>query len=136
MRDAAGTAGGAGTGFAVALTCIDGRAQEPLVAWVRQLFGVRYVDVVTEPGIDVVLARGPQGELDALLAKAVVSRQAHGAATLAVAGHADCAGKPVTDDRHLEDVAAAVHRVQAALPEFAVGGAFVDVAGAVHAVEP
>lgn len=122
-------------GFAVALTCIDGRVQEPLAAWVRTRHGVRYVDVVTEPGMDAVLARGGHAERDALLAKADVSRRAHGATTLVVAGHADCAGNPVPDDQHVQDVAAAVRRVQAALPEFTVVGAFVDAAGRVQTVE-
>lgn len=134
-RHAAGSPQGEQAAFAVALTCIDGRVQEPLAAWVRTRFGVRYVDVVTEPGMDVVLARGPQAEQDALLAKADVSRRAHGSVTLVVAGHADCAGNPVPDDQHVQDVAAAVRRVQAALPDLAVAGAFVDAAGGVQAVE-
>lgn len=121
--------------FAAALSCIDGRVQEPLAGWVRERCGVRSVDVVTQPGMDAVLARGAPAEVDALLANAAVSRRAHGAATLVVVGHADCAGNPVGDDQHVKDVAAAVRRVQAALPGFTVLGAFVDAVGGVRAVE-
>lgn len=127
--------GAARAGFAVVLTCIDGRVQDPLAAWVRERYGVRYVDVVTEPGMDALLARGSQATLAAVLAKACVSRRAHGAATLVIAGHADCAGHPVPDAEHVQDVATAVHRTATALPEFEVAGAFVDAAGGVRAVE-
>lgn len=85
--------------------------------------------------MDAVLARGPQAALDVVLDKARVSSRAHGAATLVIAGHADCAGHPVPDDEHVADVVTAVRRTRAALPEFDVVGAFVDAAGGVRAVE-
>lgn len=121
--------------FAVALSRIGGRVQEPLATWVREWYGVRYVDEVTEPGLEAVLPHGAPAEGDVLLSNAAVSRRAHGGAMLVVAGHADCAGKSVADGQHVRDMAAAVRWVQTAVPEFAMRGAFVYATGRVRAVE-
>jgi len=46
--------------FGTAITCIDGRVHPPLVAWMQSLFSVAYVDLITEPGPDQVVARTPE----------------------------------------------------------------------------
>ncbi|HEX6970067.1 MAG TPA: carbonic anhydrase, partial [Micromonosporaceae bacterium] len=45
-----------------------------------------------------------------------VSRRAHGSGTLVVAGHADCAGNPVSDDEHRAQLRRAVARLAERLP--------------------
>jgi len=41
---------------AVCLNCIDGRAQLPVIHWAQQQLKVDHVDMITEPGIDGLLA--------------------------------------------------------------------------------
>ena len=36
--------------FGTAINCIDGRAQEPLIAWFKSEHGLDYVDLITEAG--------------------------------------------------------------------------------------
>ncbi len=36
--------------FAVAINCMDGRIQIPVIDYVKKRFHVRYVDMITEPG--------------------------------------------------------------------------------------
>lgn len=112
--------------FAVLLNCIDGRAQQPTTEWTREEFGVTYVDVITEPGIDAVIARGADTAVDALLDKVCVSRLAHGAVGIVIAGHHDCAANPGDEDAHSRDVTAAVERLTKALPEVPIHGVYVD----------
>lgn len=38
--------------FGTALNCIDGRAQILVISWVKESFGVDYVDMIIEPGMD------------------------------------------------------------------------------------
>jgi hypothetical protein len=59
--------------FATAIDCIDGRAQDPVAAWIRARFGVRYVDTVTQAGADGILARGSAAELELVRSKVMVS---------------------------------------------------------------
>jgi hypothetical protein len=112
--------------FAVLLSCIDGRTQQPLLNWVRRELGVSHVDVVTEPGIDAVLARGDDHAVQALLDKVCVSRLAHGAIALVVAGHHDCAANPGDAASHAADLARATTGLRQALPELPVRAVYVD----------
>jgi hypothetical protein len=112
--------------FAVVLNCIDGRTQQPLLDWVRRELDVRHVDVVTEPGVDGVLARGDDTALQGLLDKVCVSRLAHGAVALVVAGHHDCAANPGDADAHAADLTRAAAAIRQALPELPVRAVYVD----------
>ena len=122
-RDAAP---GHGERFAVLLNCIDGRTQQPLIEWARRELDVDHVDIVTEPGVDGVLARGDSTALSALLDKVCVSRVAHGATELVIAGHHDCAANPGDESSHKNDLRTAAGAVQRALPELAVRTVYVD----------
>jgi hypothetical protein len=35
---------------------MDGRTQNPVIEWMRKHYGVSYVDMITEPGVDAILA--------------------------------------------------------------------------------
>lgn len=41
--------------FATALSCMDGRTKGPVRKWAKETFGVDYVDMITEPGMDNVI---------------------------------------------------------------------------------
>ena len=112
--------------FAVLLNCIDGRTQQPLLDCVRRELDVHHVDVVTEPGVDAVLARGDDPTVQALLDKVCVSRLAHGAVALVVAGHHDCAANPGDAASHAADLERATTALRQALPELPVRAVYVD----------
>lgn len=89
---------------ATALNCIDGRAQRPVADWLKMHFPVRFVDVITEPGMDSVLVRGSADQIEAVKRRALVSVQGHGSRVIAVAGHYDCLGNPVSREAHWQDI--------------------------------
>jgi carbonic anhydrase len=108
--------------FATALACIDGRAHAPVTAWLRATYGVAFVDRVTEPGIDAVLAAGDAIERDSLRRKAALSVTAHGARVIAVVGHHDCAANPGSAEQHRAQIRAAVAEVESwSLPAKVIG---------------
>jgi len=86
--------------FATLYTCIDGRIQRALETWVREHLGVEYVDTITEPGPEAVLATSGEQSLSQIVEKIGISQRAHGSTTLVVAAHSDCAGNPVSDEEH------------------------------------
>lgn len=120
--------------FAVLLNCIDGRTQQPLLDWVGRELDVDHVDVVTEPGVDGVLAGGDSATVQSLLDKVCVSRLAHGAVEVVVAGHHDCAANPGDAAQHFSDVTRATDAVRQALPELPVRGVYVDESWSVSAL--
>lgn len=98
--------------FVTAVNCMDGRTQQPVVDWMRARFGADYVDTITEPGPDGILADGPLELIESIRRRVEISVKIHGSRAVAVVSHDDCAGNPVTRERRMEQLAAAVHRVK------------------------
>lgn len=121
--------------FVTAVLCIDGRFRRCLVEWVTAHFGIDYVDLVTEPGPDRVLAEdsfGPQAE--GVRSRLEVSRTAHQPAAIVIAGHDDCAGNPVDQGIHRIQERRAVTVLQQWYPDLPILGLHVDTECAIHLI--
>ncbi|MEW5947762.1 MAG: carbonic anhydrase [bacterium] len=94
--------------FATAVNCMDGRTQLPVIEWMKREHGVDYVDMITAPGADGILSRGEAREIETLKERVLISVGKHGSRVIAVAGHHDCAGNPVSREEHLADIRTAV----------------------------
>ena len=113
--------------FATAVNCMDGRIQFPLVEWIKQEFGVDYVDMVTEAGPIKVLAEQKDIKTLASIKKRVeISLSQHLSRLVAVAGHFDCAGNPVDKDTQLKQIEASVRAVEKWGLQVEVLGLWVD----------
>lgn len=128
LNGSGANANGANMGqrFATTVNCIDGRVQEPVQRWLRERYPVHFVDTITVPGVDGVLAAGAEMEdaqsIDAIRRQVGISVNAHGSQVLAVVGHHDCAGNPVPKEQHLAEICAGVRRIRAwDLPIHVVG---------------
>ncbi len=108
--------------FGTAISCIDGRVQGPVGAWVKANARVDYVDTVTVPGPDQVLTQGASDVIAALRRSVEISVNAHGSKIVAVAGHYDCAAFPTDREGHAAAIRAAVNVVRGwGLPVVVVG---------------
>jgi hypothetical protein len=99
--------------FAVAISCIDGRALSPVIDWVKVNFSVPFVDVVTIPGPDGALTNGSEAHIAHVRDYTQVSVMAHGARGIIVAGHYSCAAYPVSTEEHVIAIKQAVKVVTA-----------------------
>jgi carbonic anhydrase len=90
--------------FATAITCIDGRVQQPVVDWMKLHLNVEYVDLVTEPGPDLVLSEGTTYVIDEIVRKAKFSVQHHASPVVAICGHHDCAANGADKEEHFEQI--------------------------------
>jgi len=93
--------------FATVITCIDGRAAQPVEGWLKRHLLVNFVDFITEPGPDKTLTQGTAEQLAEIKRKVGISVSAHHSVTVAFAAHYDCAGNPVSDKEHQEQIAQA-----------------------------
>ena len=98
--------------FAVAINCIDGRVQAPVAEWLKLHAQVQYVDMITIPGADKVLANGAKTRTDMIADKLRVSIEAHHSKTVAIVGHHDCAANPVSFDEHKLDIEECVEKIR------------------------
>lgn len=80
--------------FGTVINCMDGRTQLPLNEWMRERFGVDYVDTITEPGPNGILAKGEVPLMDSIKDRVEISVNGHGSRIIVLVGHYNCAGNP------------------------------------------
>ena len=98
--------------FGTAINCIDGRTQEPVIAYIKQKYNIDGVDMVTFPGADVIFSSEDPSEAIAPIRRAVsISIEKHGSQIIAVVGHYDCAGNPGDREHHYIHLRRAMHEV-------------------------
>lgn len=88
--------------FATSISCMDGRIQIPLTNWIKENFSVDYVDTITEPGIDKLVADNT--DLESIKIKVGISINKHKSELIVVSGHYDCAGNPVSNEEHITQI--------------------------------
>lgn len=90
--------------FATAINCMDGRTQEPIISWAKKTFEVDYVDAITEPGPDKILAGGSDTLTESIKNRVMISVNKHGSQNVIMVSHHDCAGNPVSKEEHLDQL--------------------------------
>ncbi len=99
--------------FACAINCMDGRAQDAVKNYIKENYGVDYVDMITEPGPNKILADNFDSAIIENIKKRVeISVQHHGSKVVAIAGHAECAGNPVEKEEQIKHLKKAEETVR------------------------
>ncbi|WP_347861609.1 carbonic anhydrase [Salimicrobium sp. PL1-032A] len=98
--------------FATAINCMDGRVQLPIIHWMKENYGVEYIDMITEAGPNRVLLQGSSNQLDEIKNKVLVSTEKHDSKVIAIAGHHDCAGNPVDRSQKEKEIKRSVELVE------------------------
>ncbi len=118
--------------FCTAIVCMDGRIQRPMRKYLIDHYGVEYVDAITAPGPNRILAMQDDPVfIEAITRCLRVSLNAHDSVGFAVVGHDDCAGNPVPRAVQEEHTKAAAAWVRAQAPDVPVIGLWVDTEGIV-----
>ena len=90
--------------FGTTINCIDGRTQKPVSEWIKENFQVDVVDTITEPDCDKVMPENNLEKIEQLKSKVLISINAHKSSVVVIAGHHDCAGNPVSKEKHIEQI--------------------------------
>lgn len=101
-----------GKKFVTAINCIDGRTQDPVSSWMKKKYNADFVDAITEPGIDKVLAEEHPALVESIKCKVAISTGTHHSKAIGIVGHYDCAANPVSKEEHIEQVKKAVQVVK------------------------
>jgi len=110
--------------FATCLNCMDGRVQLPVINWIRENYIVKFVDMITEPGIDGIIS--DKNNIETIIEKIKISLYKHNSNIIFLAGHYDCAGNPVDDKTHKENISKGVERLKQIFPTFSIIGLWVS----------
>ncbi len=84
----------------------------PVIDWLKLGFNVQYVDLITEPGADQVLLNGTSSQIYSVKEKIYLSLDRHQSEILAVVGHFDCLGNPVSKEKHFKQIKETVDLIE------------------------
>lgn len=97
---------------------MDGRVQEPVIQFLKKKYKVDYVDMITEPGPDKILAEQSEPfKLNSIKQRIDISVNIHGSKVILMAGHDQCAGNPVEKDTHIAQTLNAAALIRQWFPE-------------------
>lgn len=93
--------------FATAINCMDGRVQDAVKNYMKENYSVDYVDMVTEPGPNKILADNlDKAVIENIKKRVDISVNHHGSKVVAIVGHFGCAGNPAGKEeqvKHLQE---------------------------------
>lgn len=95
--------------FVTAINCMDGRIQIPVIDWLKKEYKTDYVDMITEPGPNKILAENKELAIVESIKKRVeISVKKHQSRLIATIGHHDCAGNPVDKELKIKQINEAI----------------------------
>ena len=113
--------------FCTTINCMDGRIQLPVIKYLQERFNVDYVDSITEPGPNLILAQ----QIDVNIVESIFNRlkisvDRNGSVGIAIAGHYDCAGNPATKEQQTAHTLDAIRCIKHRYSDFEIIGLWVD----------
>jgi carbonic anhydrase len=113
--------------FCTSIHCIDGRIQEKIVKYLKEKYNIKYVDSITEPGPCYVLSENTDHNLvDAILRKVDISINNHGSKVIAISGHFDCAGNPVSKEEQEDHIKKSLRLLKSKYKDLEVIGFYIN----------
>jgi len=113
--------------FFTAINCMDGRVQLPVIHYLLKRFDVDYVDTISEPGPNRILALDSPPELvESIFNRVEISVNHHQSLGVAVIGHHDCAGNPASKADQTKHTREAMRAVRQRYREMTIVGLWVD----------
>lgn len=103
---------------------MDGRVQLPVLRWILNKYKIDFVDVITEAGIDGVLAK--QRDISEIIRSIKISVDINKSSKIFIVGHYDCRGNPVDKNVHRQQVIKAVERLRTYWPCLDIVGLWVN----------
>jgi len=110
---------------AVCCNCIDGRAQLPVINWIKDAYNMDHVDMITEPGVDGFMA-DQDNSIDEIKRKINISIDKNNASMIVVVGHHDCQANSVSEVDHHDHIHAGVDRLKKEFPHMDVQGLWIN----------
>jgi hypothetical protein len=118
--------------FGTAISCIDGRVHQPIYNFLSAEFGVDYVDIISEPGVDRFAGTVT---FESIMSQVMLSINAHKSVVVCISAHYDCAGNPVSKDEHIDMIKRCVSEIKKKKLSVSVVGVWIDDKWQVNVIE-
>lgn len=122
--------------FFTAINCMDGRVQLPVVHYLQRRFLVEYIDMITEPGPNRIVAENTDTTaMDSIFKRMDISVNGHKSKGIAIVGHHDCLGNPTPKEEQLQHIRQAKEVLAKKYPQSEIIGLWVDADWVVSEVD-
>lgn len=115
-----------GKKFGTVLNCMDGRVQVPVIEFIKKNYKVDYVDTITAPGINKILAEKNNKIIEHIKNCVEISVRIHNSKIIAIAGHYGCAGNPADKETQTKHTLEAIEVLKAGGIDVKIIGLWVD----------
>ena len=78
---------------------MDGRAQEPIINFIKEEYNVLFVDMITKAGPVKMLSDPSRNNIETIISCIEISLEKHKSRGIAIVAHHDCAGNPISDEK-------------------------------------
>jgi len=121
--------------FCTAINCMDGRVQLSVINYMQIRFDAVYVDMITEPAPNKILAEGIDAVVvDEIRRRLDVSLEKHSSCGVAIVGHEDCTANPLPKEDQVRQLEAAREFLREMYPGVEVIGLWVELCGNVEEI--
>jgi len=113
--------------FATAINCMDGRVQAPVIIYMKMKYDIDYVDMITEPGPNKVLAENKDTAIiESIKKRVAISVEKHGSKIITISGHYDCSGNSANEENQKKQISIAIKTVRAWHPRLKIIGLWIN----------
>ena len=113
--------------FCTVINCMDGRVQLPVIEYLQKRFDAEYVDSITEPGPNLILAKQSNTDIvESVFDRLKISVEKHASVGIAVAAHYDCAGNSTNEQAQTKHTFDAVKCIKLKYPDIETIGLWVN----------
>ena len=98
------------TKFCTSISCMDGRIQLPIIHWLKEKYNISYVDTITDYGVNKLFS--DTIKIQETKSNVLFSVNTNGSKLIIISGHHDCAGNPVSKEKHITQIKNAVQTIQ------------------------
>lgn len=113
--------------FCTSIHCMDGRIQEPIIEYLKEIYSITYVDTITEPGPCKILAENQDKiSVNSIMERTNISINRHGSKLIAISGHYDCVGNPCDEDMQKKQIRESIKYLSNNFPEIEIIGLWID----------
>jgi hypothetical protein len=114
---------------------MDGRVQLSVINYMQIRFDAVYVDMITEPAPNKILAEGVDAVVvDEIRRRLDVSLEKHSSCGVAIVGHEDCTANPLPKEDQVRQLEAAREFLREMYPGVEVIGLWVELCGNVEEI--
>jgi len=113
--------------FCIAVNCIDGRAQLPVIEFLKKRFNADYVDCITEAAPALILAgETNRRQVQSIVDRIDISIAGHNTAAIAIVACDKCAGDSADKQKQLERLDLSVKFLKRQYSSVEVIGLWID----------